>query len=201
MPKIVDHQKYREELLLKCFDLFTRRGYASVTIREIAGELDVSTGLLYHYFSDKQTILQQMFEVIANREIEQVTRVAYATDDLMARVDAFFAYFKERESFFKGVLLLLLDFSKHCNSEDNAAFMNNYAGIMAREIAEAMGEEETFGVLVLNLLAGMFYLRVVVPDVLDLDEQTDLMRRILNLPNLTAKPITSQDMDFNNKCI
>jgi AcrR family transcriptional regulator len=50
MPKIVDHDQYRKELLSKCFDLFAEKGYGSITMRQIAEGLNVSTGTLYHYF-------------------------------------------------------------------------------------------------------------------------------------------------------
>ncbi|MDY6903389.1 MAG: TetR/AcrR family transcriptional regulator [Thermodesulfobacteriota bacterium] len=182
MPKIVDHQKFKEELLLKCFELFTSRGYDTVTMREIANSLDVSTGLLYHYFPDKQTMLQNMFEVIAIREIDQLTQVAYQTDDVMERVDIFFNYFKERETFYKGILLLLLDFSKHCTSEENISFMKNYAGIMAERIGEGVGTTDRhFGFLVLSFLVGLFYLRLIVPHTIDLNALTDIARQMFNL--------------------
>ena len=169
--------------MLKSFDLFTSRGYDSVTMREIADSLDVSTGLLYHYFSDKQTMLQQMFEVIAIREIEQVTHVAYQTDDTLERIAVFFNYFKERETFYKGIVLLLLDFSKYCTSDENVAFLKNYAGIMVDRIGEAMDvPDPQFGYLVLSFLVGLFYLRIVVPDAIDLDAQTDLINEMFRLP-------------------
>ena len=53
MPKIVDRDRYRKELLNKCFDIFAEKGYSSVTMREIGSEIGVSTGTLYHYFPSK----------------------------------------------------------------------------------------------------------------------------------------------------
>ena len=59
MPKIVDHEQYRKELLGKCFDLFAQKGYGSITMRQIAQGLGVSTGTLYHYFPSKQALFEQ----------------------------------------------------------------------------------------------------------------------------------------------
>jgi AcrR family transcriptional regulator len=36
MPKIVDHDLYRRELVSKCFDLFAEKGYGSITMRQIS---------------------------------------------------------------------------------------------------------------------------------------------------------------------
>lgn len=68
MPKIVDAQQYRQELLSKCFDLFANRGYANVTTRQIAQELGVSTGTLYHYFPSKQLLFEQLVEQISRQD-------------------------------------------------------------------------------------------------------------------------------------
>lgn len=68
MPKIVDAQQYRQELLSKCFDLFAHRGYANVTTRQIAQELGVSTGTLYHYFPSKQLLFEQLVEQISRQD-------------------------------------------------------------------------------------------------------------------------------------
>ncbi|MEA5464934.1 helix-turn-helix domain-containing protein [Leptothoe sp. PORK10 BA2] len=56
MPKVVDSEEYRKELLHRSFDLFASRGYASVTTRQISKELGISTGAMYHYFSSKQVL-------------------------------------------------------------------------------------------------------------------------------------------------
>ena len=75
MPKIVDAQKYRQELLSKCFDLFAQMGYANVTTRQIAEELRVSTGTLYHYFPNKQILFEQLAEQVCRQDIEAIARL------------------------------------------------------------------------------------------------------------------------------
>ena len=57
MPKIVDHDEYRKELLERCFGIFSRKGFSNVTMREIVSEIGVSTGTLYHYFDTKEKII------------------------------------------------------------------------------------------------------------------------------------------------
>lgn len=40
--------------------LFARHGYAAVSMRQIAGEVGIGAGALYHYTPDKQTLLFEM---------------------------------------------------------------------------------------------------------------------------------------------
>jgi AcrR family transcriptional regulator len=70
MPKIVDHEQYRKELLHKCFDLFAQKGYASITTRQIAKELGVSTGTLYYYFPRKEDMFEQLVEEMSQEYLQ-----------------------------------------------------------------------------------------------------------------------------------
>lgn len=180
MPKLVDHEKYREELLLNSFDLFASRGYANVTMREIAAALNISTGGLYHYFSNKQTMLEKMIALIASREINQVLDIVYQSDDIEARVGIFLNYFKEREDYFKHVLLLLLDFKKYCASLENQKALDRYAEIIFKHIAEGVGTGWDFGGLAMSFLAGIGYMLLIVPDVINVDDQIALIRKMVN---------------------
>ena len=57
MPKIVDHELRRQELLAATWRVIARTGIIGVTTREIAREAGVSTGVLAHYFADKEELL------------------------------------------------------------------------------------------------------------------------------------------------
>ena len=57
MPKIVDHELRRQELLAATWRVIARTGIVGATTREIAREAGVSTGVLAHYFADKEDIL------------------------------------------------------------------------------------------------------------------------------------------------
>lgn len=85
MPKIVDAQKYRQELLSKCFALFANRGYANVTTRQIAKELGVSTGTLYHYFPNKQVLFEQLVEQISLQDVEILMSIN-KDQDIIAKI-------------------------------------------------------------------------------------------------------------------
>jgi AcrR family transcriptional regulator len=75
MPKIVDHEQYRKELLAQSFDLFADKGYGNVTMRQMAKELGVSTGTLYHYFPSKEALFGQLVEELNQRDMLQFEAV------------------------------------------------------------------------------------------------------------------------------
>jgi AcrR family transcriptional regulator len=57
MPKIVDWDAKRDEILSATWRVIARDGIAKATIRAIAREADCSRGILAHYFDDKADIL------------------------------------------------------------------------------------------------------------------------------------------------
>jgi AcrR family transcriptional regulator len=57
MPKLVDHDVRRKELLDAVWRIIPRAGIAGATTREIAREAGVSNGVLSHYFPDKDALL------------------------------------------------------------------------------------------------------------------------------------------------
>ena len=57
MPKIVDWDARRDEILAATWRVIARDGIARATIRAIAREAGCSRGILAHYFDDKADIL------------------------------------------------------------------------------------------------------------------------------------------------
>ena len=57
MPKIVDWEERRDEILAATWRVIARDGIAKATIRAIAREAHCSAGILAHYFDDKADIL------------------------------------------------------------------------------------------------------------------------------------------------
>jgi AcrR family transcriptional regulator len=67
MPKTVDHDQRRVELIAAASRLIARQGMDGLTVREVAKAAGVSTGVVSHYFSDKRQMLQLIYDVTADR--------------------------------------------------------------------------------------------------------------------------------------
>lgn len=80
MPKNVDHYERREELLEAVWRVIAHDGIEGTTIRAIAKETGWSTGVLAHYFTDKDDIigsaLRLAYERIATRWDEKLEGLA-----------------------------------------------------------------------------------------------------------------------------
>ncbi|MCO1656139.1 TetR/AcrR family transcriptional regulator [Pseudonocardia humida] len=61
MPKIVDHEARRGEIIEAVWSLISSRGFQSVTMRELAAVAGYANGALTRYFPDKNAVLRAAF--------------------------------------------------------------------------------------------------------------------------------------------
>jgi AcrR family transcriptional regulator len=121
MPKVVDHPAYRKRLLALCFDLFAQRGYSALTMRQIATELDVSTGTLYHYFPTKEALFQQLVEEVTQQTVFEAIVQIQQHSDPEARLTALFDFLAQHEEQLRKQLLVILDYYQHRDLYGSAA--------------------------------------------------------------------------------
>jgi AcrR family transcriptional regulator len=79
VPRLVDVDARRKEILDAVWRIIPRSGIAGVTTRAIAREAGVSNGVLSHYFADKDALLTEALRSSYNQTHE---RIAAATADL-----------------------------------------------------------------------------------------------------------------------
>ncbi|MGV3664711.1 MAG: TetR/AcrR family transcriptional regulator [Leptospira bouyouniensis] len=115
MPKIVDHNLYRIELLSKSLPIFVAKGVASVSMRELSKELGVSTGTLYHYFPTKESLFASMVKHLVSSDAEEIVKLSEETKNL----DDILQFVTQKEGHFLNLMLLAVDVKRHhSNSKD-----------------------------------------------------------------------------------
>lgn len=139
MPKIVNHEEYREELLEKCFDLFARSGFQGVTMREIGKELQISTGTLYHYFPSKEEIFRQMIFQLSRKQVVILTERFNRTKSFDERVHNLLQYVSNNQIFFQNVLFLIIDYYRQNGLQDPENFIRDIANYYRKSLGELIG--------------------------------------------------------------
>jgi AcrR family transcriptional regulator len=118
MPKIVDHDQYRKELLTQSFDLFAKKGYASITMRQLAEGLGVSTGTLYHYFPSKRILFEQLIDQLSQQDMLRATAGLKDSQTLTERIHIIGEFLAENEDYFLKQTYLMMDFYQHEDFEE-----------------------------------------------------------------------------------
>jgi len=78
MTRTTSHHERREQIAEVAWRVIEREGIAKASLRAIAREGGYTTGVLSHYFRDKQELLAYAFGLVVDRQVERVDRVAPA---------------------------------------------------------------------------------------------------------------------------
>lgn len=80
MPKIVDHEKRREQIAEAMWRVILDKGMKGATVRNIAEEAGLSLGALRHYFSNQDDLLVYAMTLVQERATARIESVV--TQDL-----------------------------------------------------------------------------------------------------------------------
>ncbi|MGB3757109.1 MAG: TetR/AcrR family transcriptional regulator [Rivularia sp. (in: cyanobacteria)] len=183
MPKIVDHEKYRKELLWKSFDLFASKGYASVTMREIAKELGVSTGTLYHYFPNKEALFLQLVEEQFQQDIINFLAEAGDIKYVPERIRALVNFTQKNEEYYISQFLLWSDFYQQQGKSEvlNNDILIRVAQNSREELLKYLEiEDKAIADFVINFLNGLICVRMFEGEMVSYEEQGELLVQMVS---------------------
>lgn len=121
MPKIVDHEKRREEIALKAADVFLEFGYKNVGMRQLCELLGMSKSAVYHYYKSKDELFKAATEAIVNFDGDALVGSPRAIEaNKQQRMDNFLTIFAQMAPRFFKEMQLVADYIGVIG-EDNVA--------------------------------------------------------------------------------
>ncbi|MFM6108895.1 MAG: TetR/AcrR family transcriptional regulator [Sphaerospermopsis kisseleviana] len=183
MPKIVDHEQYRKELLGKCFNLFAEKGYGTITMRQIAQSLGVSTGTLYHYFPSKQALFEQLVEEISQQDVIAALAELGGKNNISEMMTALGNYLANNEDYLIKWTYVWVDF---CQNQDSKTMLNNSTVFKRankryqQAACEFLGiEDQVVASFVLSFVNGVILEKLWGDETIDFLEQCQLLGEML----------------------
>lgn len=71
----------RSALVASAVELFTKRGYASTSLDEVAKKARVTKGALYHHFSGKQALFEAAFDSVETKVQDRLMKIILEGDE------------------------------------------------------------------------------------------------------------------------
>lgn len=142
MPKIVDHDKYRAEIVEKAAPIFSAHGFNGLGMRQVAEQLNMSKSALYHYFPSKEELFAACTRFVVGRDEEKATAPAI-TGTPEERCRQLTVVILEIEKEFPGELYLLVDYIRAKSSSEIARDENmqhaneRYLSMVSHYVGEA----------------------------------------------------------------
>jgi TetR/AcrR family acrAB operon transcriptional repressor len=140
----------REQLLKKALAVFSKKGYASTTLEDIAHEADVTRGAIYHHFGGKAELYNTLIREYADRGnviMQQAVSEGGTLLDILRRVFVrqLEAIEEDREMralmelyLFKTGLVPELEEGRQQQIESGVGLIEMLAGIMSQGIEQGL---------------------------------------------------------------
>ena len=176
MPKFVDHEQRRHEVLAATYRVIERVGLEEATTRRIAEEAGYSNGVLAHYFADKDDILVSALEQAhahVRARFNRVSEGRIGVDALRAVIEEALPLDAER------LLEARIEFSflgralnsprlRQVHGDDLTHFRGRLTGLVSdaragQEIATHLTDEDVVGEI-LVLVDGLSIQALLAPD-------------------------------------
>jgi AcrR family transcriptional regulator len=187
MPKIVDREQYRKQLLTESFELFAEIGYGKITMRQLAQKLGISTGTLYHYFPSKEAMFIQLVEELAQRDISNfLIQAESVPPDIRSRVRAILDFTQENRDYFSKQLTIGMDYYQQQVGKADVSkedLSQSYIAIyeqLDRETIEAINnylqiDNYAIGEFILTFVNGLLLCQLYQPNFKSWNAQAEIL--------------------------
>jgi TetR/AcrR family transcriptional regulator, cholesterol catabolism regulator len=75
-----------DQIIAVCADLFSQRGFAATTVRDLAREIGISTGSIFHHFATKEDILVAVVERGLASATDRINQMLVGVEDPKERI-------------------------------------------------------------------------------------------------------------------
>lgn len=123
MPKIVDHDKRRIQILESAFSLFASSGFHGVSVRKIAKSTGMTTGMLYHYFPSKPELFTALVALMQTRQIADFNH--FLEDNPNGQL-ALLQFIQQERQALQDLLSIAIDFHRVHPEVDMATLLTPY---------------------------------------------------------------------------
>lgn len=146
MPKIIDHDQRRKDILDASFKLFAELGYTGLSMRKMAKHMGMTTGMLYHYFENKESLFTALLQEKQTNQIASFYEQVVKSKDKQA---AFRQFLIENEKALQQLLAIAIEFHRQHPDLDLKAISQIYEVTFQQHLN--ISEEEA-KILLTNLL-------------------------------------------------
>jgi len=178
MPKIVNHNEYRQKLLEKSLSLLTHKGYSKVNMKEIAAEIGVSTGTLYHYFPSKENMLAEMLAWLGNKNVDEYTNRTSSVESIHDRFNMIVDFWKEKGELYKNILLLAIDVYRNVDSEQWKEVYSFFSERYTDGMSERLNISQQFARSIFIYFIGLAFHSLAFDGISEYNEQIDFLETI-----------------------
>jgi AcrR family transcriptional regulator len=100
-----------ERILLTAFECLSTRGYANVSMRNIADEAGVALSQLTYYYKNKENLFTEVINMMMDQYLKEIKSTLESTTDVKDKIASLVKFFKELIRNKPDLLRLFIDFT------------------------------------------------------------------------------------------
>lgn len=184
MPKLVDHEEYRKELLAQAVEAFAQEGFSALSMKDLATRLGISPGSFYHYFANKEDLFLQMTAQLAQDLVRYLTEDVEADWSSEKKLAETFRRLEVREQDFQNFFLLIADFMRIAGIEKFRA--SGPYGLLFQQthaaLRDSMGLSERQIDFLLTYISGVIHNRTLSASAASLRAHQQMLASLIRSP-------------------
>lgn len=184
MPKIVDHEEYRCVLLRTSFKVAAEVGYGSLSMKQLAQNLEISTGSIYHYFKSKEDWFLSLVAYYSKETLSMLDQEIPVDTNLSDKITLTAVHIEKHKEFYADMVNLISDFfrMRKINKQGEALELNFVSDQIRDHIATLFGVKEATAIALLSYFVGIIMANRLIPRGVNAVEQVPYMCLLLEIP-------------------
>lgn len=172
MPKIVDHDQMKKDLLQKSFNIFADKGYSNLSTRQLCKELNCTTGTLYHYFESKEVIFSHMIKSLVETDLIRGIEEVASGSSIVEKLKRLSQFVEKNEKYFIQMLFLVFDcFRQKDGFKNEKKILRQGISSYRETIQKHLGFPFKFsGTFLLAIIIGILVQKIIDPRTIKINE-------------------------------
>jgi len=189
MPKVVDHEAYRCQLLRESFDVVANAGYGSLSMKQLARSLNISPGLIYHYFDSKEDWFVSLVAFLSKETFDELSHEISQGATFSERTELLAANIERHSEHYANMIRVASDYIRMPKVEEQGGMLQLSMAVdrLCEHIAMLFEADETTARALVSYLVGAIMASRLDSRCVDTRESLPVMRKLLNAPEQTGQ--------------
>jgi AcrR family transcriptional regulator len=152
MPKIVDHDQVRADIVARAVELFAEQGFGGLGIRGLAKAVGMAKSSIYYYFPTKEALIEAVIEAVVAQDVASLEGVIGSGGSFDDRLDRAITWAADNEDRLATQIRILNEAAREQIWTDDGSVIGTYVKGMSRAIGLNVAAARAFYLHVLGVV-------------------------------------------------
>jgi AcrR family transcriptional regulator len=152
MPKIVDHEQVRADIVARAVELFAEQGFGGLGIRGLAKAVGMAKSSIYYYFPTKEALIEAVIEAVVAQDVASLEGVVGTAGSFEDRLERAVTWTVEHEDRLATQIRILNEAAREQIWTDDGSVIQTYVKGLSRVIGLNVAAARTFYLQILGVV-------------------------------------------------